>query len=147
MAFDKKHPEINISETSVSHFDDEDSVINHRASTINPSSSSTGWDDWWIWEIIGVVMSAAAICAIIGLLASLDGQKLPNWGFTIPEKTIRGKIIPERTVIIGLNSVISWISTVGKICILIPITKGIGQLKCEFGRTLSSRCLLLTTYL
>lgn len=90
----------------------------------------SGWDDWWIWEIIGVVVSAAAICAIIGLLIRVDGKKLENWGFTIPDKTIREKFIPAKTVVISLNSVISWISTVGKICILIPITKGIGQLKC-----------------
>jgi len=103
----------------------------NRASN-RDSNESSGWDDWWIWEIIGVVVSAAAIFAIIGLLIRVDGKKLENWGFTIPDKTIRGKFIPGRTVVISLNSVISWISTVGKICILIPITKGIGQLKCEW---------------
>jgi hypothetical protein len=79
-------------------------------------------DAWYLWELGGVIGSAACICAIIGLLASLDGKKLPNWGATTPEKTINGKLIPAKTINVSLNSVISWISTVGKIAILIPIT-------------------------
>jgi hypothetical protein len=79
-------------------------------------------DTWYLWEVAGVVGSAACICAIVGLLASLDGKKLPVWGATTPEKTIKGHVIPSKTVNVSLNSVISWISTVGKIAILIPIT-------------------------
>jgi hypothetical protein len=102
-------------------------------------------DDWYIWEVFGVFLSAGCILTIVGLLIWLDKKPLPQWGFTTPEKIINGRIIPEKRVNIALNSVISWISTVGKICILIPITvrlvntyietaahslqKGLGQLK------------------
>jgi hypothetical protein len=79
-------------------------------------------DDWYLWEIGGVIMSAACIMTIVGLLAWLNGKRLPHWGFTTPEKVIKGKIIPAKTINISLNSVISWISTVGKIAILIPVT-------------------------
>jgi hypothetical protein len=83
---------------------------------------SSRLDDWYLWEIFGVVLSAACIMTIVGLLIWLDKKPLPQWGFTTPEKVLNGKIIPEKRVNIALNSVISWISTVGKICILIPIT-------------------------
>lgn len=85
-------------------------------------SFSSRLDDWYLWEIAGIVLSAACILTIIGLLIWLNKKPLPQWGFTTPEKTINGKIIPEKRINIALNSVISWISTVGKICILIPIT-------------------------
>jgi hypothetical protein len=135
---EKGQPEVSITETPAlndSRTTSTEEPKEIRSQTPHQSRAPKGWDDWWIWEIIGVVMSAAAICAIIGLLSTLNGKHLPNWGFKIKERTIRGKIIPERTINIALNSVISWISTVGKICILIPITKGIGQLKCEHFHT------------
>jgi hypothetical protein len=104
-----------------------------RSSTESPieGKETTGSkvDDWYLWEVGGVILSAACIMAIVGLLIWLDKRRIPHWGFTTPEKTINGKIIPAKTVNISLNSVISWISTVGKIAILIPITKGLGQLK------------------
>jgi hypothetical protein len=123
----EKQPNISVEERPNG---EEEGVVDRssRASTIMPESY-TGWDDWWLWELLGIVMSAAAIAAIIGLLIDMDGKKVPNWGFTMKSRTVGGKFIPEKTVNISLNSVISWISTVGKICILIPITKGIGQLK------------------
>lgn len=137
MADLEKTPEVRLDSSPASDIANNKPHPN-RAFDSDPDEPS-GWDDWWIWEIIGVVVSAAAICAIIGLLIRVDGKKLENWGFTIPDKTIRGKFIPGRTIVISLNSVISWISTVGKICILIPITKGIGQLKCEW-RLLVAQC-------
>lgn len=92
-------------------------------------SLSERLDDWYLWEVGGVILSAACIVTIVALLIWLDGKKLPRWGFTTPEKTVGNKTIPEKRVDIALNSVISWISTIGKIAILIPITKGLGQLK------------------
>jgi hypothetical protein len=131
---EKGQPDVSITEAPISNHsrptsNEEPTELHSR--TPNQSHDLKRWDDWWIWEFIGVIMSAAAICAIIGLLIKLEGKRLPDWGFKIKERTIKGRIIPERTINIALNSVISWISTVGKICILIPITKGIGQLKCE----------------
>jgi hypothetical protein len=131
---EKRQPTISVREELAS---DQSTIISsedpkeHVSQFPQKSHTLTGWDDWWIWELIGVIMSAAAICAIIGLLSTMNGKHLPSWGIKIKARTIKGKTIPEKTINIALNSVISWISTVGKICILIPITKGIGQLKCE----------------
>jgi len=112
---------VNVRET-----DSIDEDVSHHAraqSAVDAATPNrTRVDDWYLWELGGVIGSAACICAIIGLLASLDGKKLPVWGITVPEKTLHGKTIPAKTVNVSLNSVISWISTVGKIAILIPIT-------------------------
>lgn len=132
---EKSPPDVSITEapaSNTSRFSDDEAPKAPRSHSPSKGRTPQGWDDWWVWEVIGVVMSAAAICAIIGLLARMNGHKLPDWGFKIKERKIGNKIIPEKTVNIALNSVISWISTVGKICILIPITKGIGQLKCKY---------------
>lgn len=51
----------------------------HPASMSGPDDLN-GSDDWWIWEVIGVVVSAAAICAIIGLLVRIDGKKAGELG-------------------------------------------------------------------
>jgi hypothetical protein len=103
-------------------------VANHAKETTEAitlpekKTLSSRLDDWYAWEVLGVLLSAACILTIVALLLWLDKKPLPQWGFTTPEKTVGGKIIPEKRVNIALNSVLSWISTVGKICILIPIT-------------------------
>ncbi|RDI82398.1 hypothetical protein Vi05172_g7748 [Venturia inaequalis] len=120
----EKAATINVQETKAPQ---EHSVSTKADSTSNDKPNRV--DTWYLWEIGGIIGSAACICAIIGLLASLNGKKLPVWGATTPEKIVGGTSIPSKTVNVTLNSVISWISTVGKIAILIPITKGLGQLK------------------
>ena len=82
-------------------------------------------DKWYIWEVGGVLISAAAIMTIIALLLWLDGKEIPNWGYTTPAT----RVSAPKTISISFNSVLSWISVVGKIAILIPITKGLAQLK------------------
>lgn len=85
----------------------------------NPTAIRT--DDWWIWETIGVIGSALAIIGIVVLLNRFDGQPQPDWAYA-NETTGKGFHI-------SLNSVLSWLSTVARICALMPITKGLGQLK------------------
>jgi hypothetical protein len=85
-------------------------------------------DSWYLWEVGGVILSAACLCTIVALLAWLNHKELPNWGIKTPEKVVpkTGITIPGKTLNLSLNSVISWISTVGKIAILIPITASFG---------------------
>lgn len=110
--------EINVSATPIS--DEHDVERSDRAPKDAPPRAWT--DEWYVWEVGGVIGSAACLCVIVALLIWLDGKELPDWGYTTPSKTIKGKTIPSKTIHISLNSVISWISTVGKIAILIPIT-------------------------
>jgi hypothetical protein len=57
------------------------------------------------------VGSAVALIGIVIILRVFDGKRQPSW---------EG---------VSLNSVISWISTIAKVFILMPITSGLGQLK------------------
>lgn len=81
--------------------------------------------DWWIWELIGIIGSAAALIGLIVLLHSVNRKRQPMWGGQI--HCI--KTVCRKSPQVSLNSVISIISTVAKICVLIPVTKGLGQLK------------------
>jgi hypothetical protein len=81
-----------------------------RLSAQSPSREKTTHsriDDWYVWDIGGVVQSAACIMTVVGLLIWLDGKRLLHWAFTTSEKVIKDKIIPAKTINISLNSVIS----------------------------------------
>jgi hypothetical protein len=67
--------------------------------------------DYWVWEFFGAVGSAVALIGIVIILRVFDGKRQPSWDG------------------VSLNSVISWISTVAKMFILMPVTSGLGQLK------------------
>jgi hypothetical protein len=54
--------------------------------------------DWWIWEILAVILSIAATAAIIIILAVYDGHPLPSWPYQIT-----------------LNAIISVLSTIAKV--------------------------------
>lgn len=63
------------------------------------------------WELLAVFLSTALLAAIIGILASYNHQPQPIWKHT------------------SLNSVISWLSTISKGCVLFAISESLGQLK------------------
>jgi hypothetical protein len=73
---------------------------------------------WWTWEVIALILSLSAIVTIVVFLFHYNGEKVPH------HHLLRAEV--------SLNSIISGISTVGKFCVLVPITEGIGQLKCEY---------------
>jgi hypothetical protein len=66
--------------------------------------------DLFIWEILAMVLSSALLVAIVVILTHYDDRPQPTWT-------------------LSLNSLISWLSTVSKGCVLFSITEGIGQLK------------------
>lgn len=67
--------------------------------------------DYWVWEFFGAVGSAVALIGIVIILRVFDGKRQPSWDG------------------VSLNSIISWISTIAKVFILMPITSGLGQMK------------------
>ncbi|KAM0263726.1 hypothetical protein ACHAQJ_001040 [Trichoderma viride] len=67
--------------------------------------------DYWGWELFGVLGSAAILISIAVILDSLNGKRQPSWEH------------------VSLNSLISWLSTAAKFCVLVPLTRGLGQLK------------------
>ena len=80
-------------------------------------------ESWWLWEAIGVLGSAASLNGIAVILSKYDEKEQPHW---------------QR---MSLNTLISWLSTLAKVCVLVPISRGLGQLKwlwfVEEGRALS----------
>jgi hypothetical protein len=82
----------------------------------NPSIPESGFKssppkDYWVWELFGAFGSAIALTGIAIILHVIDGKRQPSWEH------------------VSLNSLISWISTIAKGFILMPITSGLGQLK------------------
>lgn len=67
--------------------------------------------DYWTWELFGVLGSAALIIGIAIILNRFDGKRQPSWKH------------------VSLNSLISWLSTAARFFLLMPITRGLGQLK------------------
>lgn len=68
-------------------------------------------DDWWFWEIFGLIGSALILVAIVILLAKFDGKRQPSWKE------------------VSLNTVIAFLSTIAKLLAFVPLSAGIGQLK------------------
>ncbi|KAI1492866.1 hypothetical protein F5X96DRAFT_319561 [Biscogniauxia mediterranea] len=67
---------------------------------------------WWLFEIAAWVASAIALVAIIITIALTDGKPLPQWPMHIT-----------------LNSFVSFMSTIMKAALIIPVAEGISQLK------------------
>ncbi|KAF2828743.1 hypothetical protein CC86DRAFT_465487 [Ophiobolus disseminans] len=87
--------------------------------------------DWWVWEILSLVVSAISLAAIVLLLSTLNNKPQPLWAST-------GRYciaVPgtDQTVCrrsgITVNSVVSWLGTLARVCLLVPLSNGLGQLK------------------
>ena len=76
-------------------------------------------DDWWVWELLGVLGSALAILGLCILLKIFEKHPLPIWSHTYNGKTAQ----------ITLNAIIEVISIVARLCLLLPVTRGLSQLK------------------
>ncbi|KXG51262.1 uncharacterized protein PGRI_095230 [Penicillium griseofulvum] len=68
-------------------------------------------DYGWLWNILGLALALAILIAIIAILRVYDGKPQPTWKW------------------ISLNTLLSWLSTVGKGCIAFPLSAGLSQLK------------------
>ena len=65
----------------------------------------------WLFEVIGLLVSAAALAGIVYVLRRYDGQRIPNWGA------------------LSFNALISILTTVSKMAALYGATSAISQLK------------------
>ncbi|GIK02028.1 hypothetical protein Aspvir_006071 [Aspergillus viridinutans] len=74
-------------------------------------STWAGLSDWFVWEILAAILSAATLITLVVVLAKFDGKPQPAWEH------------------ISLNSVIPWLSTISKACIIFAVSEALGQLK------------------
>ena len=86
-------------------------------------------DDWWLWELAGLLISAAAIIGMTVLLTYLNNRPQPSWAYTRAADEVAGHKIPAVNVAVAPNSLLSLLATIARVCVLIPITKGLAQLK------------------
>ena len=68
--------------------------------------------DWWLWELLSWLTSAASITALVVVLSIHNGRPLPQWPLGIT-----------------LNTFISLIATLAKASAIVPVAESIGQLK------------------
>ncbi|PKX96175.1 DUF3176 domain-containing protein [Aspergillus novofumigatus IBT 16806] len=76
-----------------------------------PKSVESFVSDWYVWEVLAVLVSAGTLVAMVAMLIHYDHKPQPAWR------------------LLSLNSVISWLSTISKACVLFSINECIGQLK------------------
>ncbi|KAH0438433.1 hypothetical protein CcaCcLH18_03420 [Colletotrichum camelliae] len=78
--------------------------------------------DWYyVWEGFGILLSGISIIAICIVVNHFDGNEVPGCTAAVP-----GRSKPFRLTI---NSLVSILSVLGSTCAMIPVTKGLGQLK------------------
>lgn len=68
--------------------------------------------DWWVWEMLGALLSMGCMIAVVMLGLLLDGLSLSDWSFTMAPSTI-----------------ISALVTIAKTSMLLPVAEGLSQLK------------------
>lgn len=68
-------------------------------------------DDWWVLDIVALVLSAILLMSMFVLLWYHDGKPQPDWQF------------------VSLNTIVSWLSTLSKSMLLVPVARSLGQLK------------------
>ncbi|KAK7566671.1 hypothetical protein IWX47DRAFT_841548 [Phyllosticta citricarpa] len=72
-------------------------------------------NDWWLWELCGVLLSAASMIAVIIICLRLNNTSLSDWNMGI-----------------GPNTLIAVLVTVAKAALLLPVTEGMSQLKWSY---------------
>ncbi|EMD68892.1 hypothetical protein COCSADRAFT_277824 [Bipolaris sorokiniana ND90Pr] len=81
------------------------------------------------------------------LLASLNDKPLPSWTFgdsncMVSPGSTGGKLMC-RPVGISVNAVVSWLGTLTRLCLLVLLSNGLGQMKWSWlARPKGSRSLL-----
>lgn len=94
-----------------SHSEETTTTAQEKAESNTPGDAASRLDYWWGWDILALSFALAVLVAIIVILCVFDGKEQPNWRY------------------ISLNTLLSWLSTVGKACILFPASATLSQLK------------------
>lgn len=71
----------------------------------------TTLNERFVWETLGLALAAGVLIALVVILAKHDHKPQPDWSH------------------MSLNSLISWLSTISKGCIVVCCTEALGQLK------------------
>jgi hypothetical protein len=70
------------------------------------------WHEWWVFEAICFVISAAAMLAVFAILLRYHGRRMSEW-----------------TGVLTINAVVSILAVVSKAALLLVTTRALGQLK------------------
>ncbi|KAH6675408.1 hypothetical protein F5X68DRAFT_140245 [Plectosphaerella plurivora] len=80
------------------------------------------FDDWYYaWEVFGIIVSGLAIVSICVVVWYYDDKEAPVWVAQVPGR--------DKPFQFTINSLLSILSVFGSTCAMIPVTKGLGQLK------------------
>jgi hypothetical protein len=106
-----KHFTVNVSEVS----EEESLQAKPRLKRHASAQAVIQTDDWWLWELAGILISLAALAGIGALLSVLDDRAQPAWSYKSPAKKIGSISIPAVTVAVSPNTILSLLSTIGRI--------------------------------
>jgi hypothetical protein len=124
----------------------EDSLVKTRDVTVKatpdelhfepaPPTRTDNWtsimDRFWLLETISLFVSFGALAGLVGLLKAYDNRPLPQWS-TSGTFQVRDRFTRNYSLSVTLNSVLSLIATVFKICLGFPVAASLGQLKWDW---------------
>lgn len=81
-------------------------------STIKVYHKGTFYEDWWVWEVSGVVLSLLFMGGIVIMLSQIDGNRLDKWNFFFHP-----------------NAIVSTFVVVAKTTMLVAVCESLSQLK------------------
>jgi hypothetical protein len=84
----------------------------------------TWWSDWWLPEILALILSNMCLASIILVLKTVDDIPLADW-----HSLVQGSVPYGHIMLIAPNSVISFLSTIAKSCLGFTTTACISQVK------------------
>lgn len=80
------------------------------------------FDNWYYaGEVVGILISGLAIASICIVVWYYDNKEAPLWTAPVPGR--------DQPFTFTINSLLSILSVFGSTCAMIPVTKGLGQLK------------------
>jgi hypothetical protein len=82
------------------------------------------WSDWWLPEILALIVSVMCLASIVLVLRRVDGKPLSDWHSFVQDSVPGGHAMS-----IAPNSVISFLSTIAKSCLGLTATACISQVK------------------
>lgn len=84
---------------------------NGTKTKIDKYRCAPGFNIWREWHILSLILALAILVAIIVILRVYENNEQPHWKY------------------MSLNTLLSWLSTVCKACILLPASATLSQLK------------------
>jgi hypothetical protein len=76
-----------------------------------PNFSIASLEEWWVLEVVALFLSAALLAATGILLQHYDDEPQPGWEM------------------MSLNTLVSWMGTLSRALVLLPVSRSLGQLK------------------